>query len=172
MRLLAQVEDCSATMNKQSATIALLSFVKCAAWHAVNILSSVSICICARILCMQMCTCARACVGACTYTRLGTGSLVTHFKLFSFYSFTPHEELQGSRAFSQCLSLFWNLFLFSSQYLPHNSCTKICMKLKQWRNNVTNNSKCSYFYFNNVSKLAWAWQWCSADCMRVLKKHS
>lgn len=87
LRLLYQVESCSATMNKQSATKALLHFVNCVVPHAVNVLLTISICVCAFILCMYASMCVFACVRVCS--RLGTGRLLTHFELSSFFIYSP-----------------------------------------------------------------------------------
>lgn len=62
LRLLYQVESCSATMNKQNATKALQHFVNCVVPHAVNVLRSISICVCAFILCKHASMRVFACV--------------------------------------------------------------------------------------------------------------
>ena len=61
-----QAEGYRATPNKQSATTASPHFVKRAVPHAVKVLSSISICVSALVLCMQLWVCVYMCVCMCS----------------------------------------------------------------------------------------------------------
>lgn len=75
--------------------------------HAVSVLSSMSVCVCVHF--MYACACARVSKCVCAFTRLGTGRLLTHFELFSFFIHSPWAA-KGSC----CLSLPLSLFIFPS----------------------------------------------------------
>lgn len=107
-----QAEGCGATTNKLSATTASPHFVKRAVPHAVNVLSSISICVLRfRIMHAAVCACACVCVRARAFTRLGTGRLLTHFELFSFFIHSP-------RAATRLLLSLSFLFSASSRSPP------------------------------------------------------
>lgn len=92
--------------------------------HALNVLSSMSVCMCSSHACACACACARACAcaGVCAFTRLGTGRLLTHFELFSFFIHSPWAA-KGSCFLSPSVSFYISLLTpFSSQYLPGNNC--------------------------------------------------
>ncbi len=86
--------------------MALLHFVKSAVPHAVNVLSSISICVCACILRMPVH------VHSPDWELAGCWPTLSCFH----FSFTPHEQPQGS-----CFLFIFLLFPFSSQYLPGNN---------------------------------------------------
>lgn len=99
-------------MNKQSATEAALHFVKRLVPHAVNVLSSISICVCAFILCMHAFLCV------CIYQTGNWQAADPLWVVFIFHSLPVSSH--KAPAFS--LFLIFLFIPFSFQYLPGNNC--------------------------------------------------
>lgn len=93
-------------MNKQSATRPLLHFVKRTVPHVVSTLSSISIRVYACMLYVHLCVCPCMCM--CIHQAANRQAADPLWVVFHF-SFTPHEQPQGSFILS---------FLFSSSSPP------------------------------------------------------